>query len=102
MKIHSVIPGRWQLSFFAITLFLLSFSVIASAQVAPDDLAEAEMLSKSYKDDGVICRSSYHYFTFDKGKNSLGDKVVTVQEEDELEFLALKKFSSLTYPEFYN
>lgn len=39
---------------------------------------------------------------FDKGKNALGDKVVEVQEDAEYEFLALKKFASLTYPEYYN
>ena len=55
--------------------------------VAPDDLAEAENLSRNYKDDNVICRSSYHFFTFDKGKNSLNDKVVVVQEDAEMEFV---------------
>lgn len=77
-------------------------SFVSHAQVAADDLAEAESLSKTYKDDNVVCRSSYHFFTFDKGKNSLNDKVVVVQEDDEMEFLSLKKYASLTYPEFYN
>ncbi|HKZ68248.1 MAG TPA: hypothetical protein VJ111_17895, partial [Chitinophagaceae bacterium] len=72
------------------------------AQAHPADVAQAEMLAKKYKDDNVICLSSYHYFTFDKGKNSLGEKVVVIQEDAELEFLSLKKYSALTYPEFYN
>src|ERR1044072_7462884 len=98
-------PGkscRESLLTFSIILGLLSISLITAAQVAPDDQAEAEMLAKTYIDDGVVCTSSYHYFTFDKGKNSLGDKVVVVQEDEELEFLSLKKISFLTYGEFYN
>jgi hypothetical protein len=60
------------------------------------------MYAKKYKDDDVICRSSHHTFKFDKGKNSFGDKVVVVEEEGEVEFLALKKYASLTYAEYYN
>src|SRR5215212_8037899 len=85
-----------QYRLLSLSLFL-SFSLFAGAQVAPDDLAEAEMLSKTYKDEQVVCRSSYHYFTFDKGKNSFNDKVVVVQEDAEMEFLSLKKYSSVTY-----
>ncbi|MGZ8542176.1 MAG: transglutaminase domain-containing protein, partial [Chitinophagaceae bacterium] len=76
--------------------------MIIHAQVHPADVAQAEMLSKKYKDDKVICLSSHQYFSFDKGKNSLDEKVVTIQEDSELEFLSLKKYSTLTYPEFYN
>lgn len=76
--------------------------VVFGQFVNPDDIAQAERLSKKYTDDGVICVSSYHYFTFDKGKNSLDEKVVVVQEDAEMEFLSLKKYSGLTYPEFYN
>lgn len=91
-----------QIFAFIIT-FLVSSEIYGQSYVpAADDIAEAEMLSRKYKDDGVICRSSYHFFTFDKGKNALGDKVVTVQEESEMEFLSVKKFAALAYPEFYN
>ena len=83
--------------------FLLLSSMALHAQfAAPEDVAEAGQLAKKYKDESMICRSSYHFFTFDKGKNALNDKVVTVQEDAEMEFLALKKFSTLTYAEFYN
>src|SRR5581483_5152199 len=58
--------------------------------------------ARIYKDDNVICRSSHRYFTFDKGTNALNDKVVVVQEDAVMEFLSLKKYSGLTYPEFYN
>lgn len=92
--------GRITVSFLLFSL--LSISTMMAQQAAPDDVAEANMLSKKYKDDGVICRSSYHFFTFDKGKNAFDDKVVVVQEDAEMEFLSLKKFSSLVYPEFYN
>lgn len=73
-----------------------------SAQVSPDDQSTADGLAKKYKDESVICMNSYQLFSFDKGKNALNDKVVTIQEDAEVDFMALKKFASLTYPEFYN
>ena len=94
------LPEKRRLLF--LTLFLFLHSAFSFAQVAPEDRAESEMLYKSYKDEPVVCRSSYHYFTFDKGKNSLDDKVVTVQEDAEMEFISLKKYASVTYAEFYN
>ncbi len=84
--------------FIAVT----SFNIHAQRPVDDRDAATADALSKKYKDDDVMCTSSHHFFTFDKGKNALNDKVVVVEEEAELEFLSLKKFASLTYPEFYN
>ncbi|WP_276485137.1 transglutaminase-like domain-containing protein [Paraflavitalea pollutisoli] len=75
---------------------------LQAQQIAVDDAADADRLAKLYKDDNVICKSSYHYYTFDKGVNALNDKVVVVQEDAELEFMALKKFAGITYPEFYN
>jgi hypothetical protein len=111
MKMFSALPieyscpvktFRESLQAFSIIPGLLFISIITAAQVSPDDQLEADMLAKTYKDDGVVCTSSYHYFTFDKGKNSLDDKVVVVQEDEELEFLSLKKIAFLTYSEFYN
>ena len=67
-----------------------------------DDISTAAYYAKKFKEDDIICISSYQYFTFDKGKNSLDDKVVVVQEDAEYEFMSLKKFSSLTYAEYYN
>src|SRR5690242_1559767 len=87
-----VVPGllrALRLPFFI--LYLLFSSISSFAQVNADDLADAEALSKKYEDEPVVCRSSYHYFTFDKGKNSLDDKVVVVQEEAEMEFISTKR-----------
>ena len=67
-----------------------------------NDQGEADTWARKYKDDAVLCRTARHFFTFDKGVNALNDKVVTVQEETEMEFISLKKFSGVTYPEFYN
>src|SRR5258705_2465405 len=85
-------------------IFIVTASLCAQAQrpVNQEDVANADFLTKKYKDDDVMCTSSHHYFTFDKGKNALNDKVVVIEEDAELEFLSLKKFASLTYPEFYN
>ena len=81
--------------------FLFSFSLPVMAQ-NENDISTAETYAKKYKEDDILCTSSYQFFTFDKGKNSLNDKVVEIQEDAEYEFLSLKKFSSMTYPEFYN
>jgi hypothetical protein len=86
---------------FLTSIYLFTF-YLTHAQVTADDAADADRLARVYKDDNVICRSSHRLFTFDKGINTLKDKVVTVQEDAVMEFLSLKKYSSLTYPEFYN
>jgi Transglutaminase-like superfamily/Domain of Unknown Function with PDB structure (DUF3857) len=72
------------------------------AQVNSDDESTAYAYAKKYPEDNLMCISSYHYYTFDKGKNGLGDKVVEIEENAEMEFISLKKYSSMTYPEFYN
>lgn len=66
------------------------------------DVTTAEFYARKYKDNDIMCTSSYQYFTFDKGKNALNDRVVEVQEESEYEFISLKKFASFSFPEFYN
>jgi len=88
----------------ALLLCLATISFCAGAQIRvnDEDAANADVLSRKYKDDDVMCTSSHHYFTFDKGKNALNDKVVVIDEESEMEFLSLRKFASVTYPEFYN
>jgi hypothetical protein len=91
-------PGR----IFFMALFSMVFSICSYAQPGADDVMEADMLAKTYKDNNIVCTSSYHSFTFDKGKNSFDDKVVAIEENTELEFLSLKKYSSLNYPEYYN
>ncbi|MEP6677641.1 MAG: transglutaminase domain-containing protein, partial [Ferruginibacter sp.] len=62
----------------------------------------AESYAKKMKDEDILCTSSYQFYTFDKGKNALNEKVVEIQEDAEYEFQSLKKFSSMTYPEYYN
>ncbi len=62
----------------------------------------ATSYAKKFTDDDVLITTSYQYFTFDKGKNALGDKVVEIEEQSEYEYTSLKKFSSATHPEFYN
>lgn len=84
-----------------IAFYLLSLSTPVFAQTN-DDISTAETYAKKFKEDGVMCQSSYRYFTFDKGKNALDDKVVVIEENAEYEFISLKKFSSLMYPEYYN
>jgi hypothetical protein len=90
------------LRFSLLAGLFLCFSSLLCAQVAPADQGQADTWARKYKDDDVLCRSSYHFFTFDKGVNALNDKVVTILEEAEIEFIGLKKFSGVSYAEFYN
>lgn len=85
-----------------LVILLLSNIHLPLLAQSDDDVSTAAYYAKKFKDDDIICISSYQYFTFDKGKNSLDDKVVVVQEDAEYEFMSLKKFSSLTYAEYYN
>lgn len=82
-------------------LLLLTGSVMVNAQTAADEL-EADRYLNKFPEEDVVCLSSYRYFTFDKGSNSFGDKVVEIQEDGEYEFLSLKRYATLTYSEFYN
>ncbi len=84
---------------FAFIIFLNSSKIFAQND---DDVSSATVYAKKYKEDDVMCTSSYQFYTFDKGKNALNDKVVEIEENAEYEFLALKKFSSMAYPEYYN
>jgi hypothetical protein len=86
---------------FTAACFFTFFSIAAFSQT-DDDISTAEMYGRKFKEDNVLCQSSYRYFTFDKGKNALNDKVVVIEENAEYEFLSLKKFASLMYPEYYN
>ncbi len=84
-------------------VFILSLLLtITLAGQTPADIALADNYAKKYPDDGVVCVSARKTFSFDIGKNELGDQVVQVTEEAEYEFLSLKRFASVMYPEFYN
>ncbi len=84
----------------ALTTILASFTFVYAQNST--DLGLAETYAKKFAEDEVLCSFSYSFFTFGKGKNALNDKVVEVVEESEYEFLALKNYSNITYPEFYN
>lgn len=85
-------------------LSLIALLILATAAFSQsdDDISTAAMYARKFKDDDIVCTSSYRFFTFDKGKNALNDKVVVINEDAEYEFLSLKKFSSMTFPEYYN
>jgi len=77
-------------------------SLAAGAQVNAADESLATNYAKRYKDEAVMLKSSYQFFTFGKGKNALGDKVVEIEENSEYEYLGIKKYSNTTHAEFYN
>ncbi|MDE3250001.1 MAG: hypothetical protein KGO82_15160, partial [Bacteroidota bacterium] len=93
----SHLPSRlWSLarnaSLLVFTVFTLLDTIDLQAQFGPiqEDVSIADGLARKYKDEDVACLSSHLYFTFDKGKNALNDKVVVIQEETETDFIALK------------
>ncbi len=90
-----------------IKIFLLFLSSVlvakfSSAQILPDNETMATLTAKKNKNDDVMLKSSYQFYTFDKGKNALGDKVVEIEENSEYEYLSLKKYASIPHVEFYN
>src|SRR6476619_6190801 len=95
----SKLPGY--LTRIACCILLCTLPILLFAQ-NDDDISNAAYYGKKFKDEDIMCMSSYRYFTFDKGKNSLNDKVVTIEENAEYEFLSLKKFTSMSFPEYYN
>ncbi len=82
-------------------LLCISQSILAQ-YVNSEDEAIALQMSRKYKDEAIAGTRSFTVYTFDKGVNSLNDKVVNVTQESVEELLALKKFGSLMYPEYYN
>ena len=92
-----------KMHFFCIFIFALSSNVLeAQVVVNADDEQTALLYAKKYPDDDVIGKTAYHNYTFDKGKNALGDKVVEIQEQSEYEFMSLKRYASITHAEYYN
>lgn len=89
-----------QLSLLLILLFACHLPG-ARAQ-SDDDVNDAFFYAKKFKTDGVLCSLSKQVFSFGKGKNSLGDKVIAIEEESQYDFLALQNYSSMMFPEFYN
>lgn len=87
---------------YCIVCMFISISTCMAQVISIADKDKADELALKYKGDNVACLSSSHYYTFDKGKNALGDNVVVIQEDAEMEFISLKQFATLTYPEFYN
>jgi transglutaminase-like putative cysteine protease len=85
--------------FFLFTMLLMSPIM---AQVNDDDATTANVYAKKFKDDDILLVNAVQSFSFDKGKNAFHDKVVTVEEEAEYEYMSLKKVTSTTHPEFYN
>src|SRR6476619_2511688 len=95
----SKLPGY--LTRIACCILLCTLPILLFAQ-NDDDISNAAYYGKKFKDEDIMCMSSYRYFTFDKGKNSLNDKVVTIEENAEYEFLSLNTTISLSYSRVSN
>lgn len=88
--------------FSILALFFYSFFPATVFAQTDDDVSLAYSYAKKFKDDDILCTSAIRSFSFDKGKNLLKDDVVEVEENADYEFIALKKYAAMTYPEYYN
>jgi len=86
---------------FATTILLNSFHTSAQT-VSDDDLATALLLKKKFKNDAYAAVSMTERYSFAKGKNELGQPVVTVKSEGSVEFIALKDIAVFQYSKFHN
>ena len=72
------------------------------AQVADDDIYEANRLKKIFPDDRVVATAVEEEYNFDKGKSDDKLPVVTATENTGITFLSLRERASLQYFDFYN
>jgi hypothetical protein len=84
-------------------LILLFAPILIIAQTINDeDELLAIRTSKKYKDADIVYKFSGESYSFDKGKNPLGDKVVTIEEGASYEYVALKNYVKTGHYEYYN
>ncbi len=92
---------RFKLTLLFVTSIFLCNN-FSFAQVLQDDEMTAIATARLHKDDDIMMKSSVESYSFDKGKNPLGDQVVVIEENSTYEYLALKNYVSTRHYEFYN
>ena len=72
------------------------------AQIADDDIYEANRLKKVFPDDRVVATSMEEEYNFDKGRSDDKLPVITATESVGINFLSLRERASIQYFDFYN
>ncbi|MDZ4793796.1 MAG: transglutaminase-like domain-containing protein [Bacteroidota bacterium] len=72
------------------------------AQIADDDIYEANRLKKVFPDDRVVAIAVEEDYNFDKGKSDDKLPVVTATENTGITFLSLRERAGIQYFDFYN
>lgn len=72
------------------------------AQIADDDIYEANRLKKVFPDDRVVATTVEEDYNFDKGKSDDKLPVVTATENTGITFLSLRERAGIQYFDFYN
>lgn len=72
------------------------------AQIADDDIYEANRLKKVFPDDRVVATTVEEEFNFDKGKSDDKLPVVTAVKNTGITFLSMRERASIQYFDFYN
>jgi transglutaminase-like putative cysteine protease len=72
------------------------------AQIADDDIYEANRLKKVFPDDRVVATTVDEEFSFDKGRSEDKLPVVTAIKNTGITFLSLRERASIQYFDFYN
>lgn len=72
------------------------------AQIADDDIYEANRLKKVFPDDRVVATLVEEEFNFDKGRSDDKLPVVTATRNTGINFLSLRERAGIQYFDFYN
>lgn len=91
---------RKEMRILLVTGLLLPHFLLA--QIADDNIYEANRLKKVFPDDRVVATSFEEEYTFEKGKNDDKLPVVTATENTSINFLSLRERASIQYFDFYN
>lgn len=81
---------------------ILLFPVFLNAQIADEDIYEANRLKKVFPDDRVVATTVEEEFNFDKGRSEDKLPVVTATRQTGITFLSLRERASIQYFDFYN
>ena len=75
---------------------------LIQAQIADEDIYEANRLKKVFPDDRVVATSVEEEYNFDKSKSEDKLPVVTATESTGISFLSLRERAGIQYFDFYN
>jgi len=99
--LNTIFTMRKELKWMVLAAGLL-LSNCLPAQIADDDIYEANRLKKVFPDDRVVAIAVEEDYNFDKGKSDDKLPVVTATENTGITFLSLRERAGIQYFDFYN